>query len=179
MDALLLSLILCLSIEADGALARHYASLSRSRAGIALIALTTTAIAVSAIASLGGAWLRLMLTPEARGVFLAIALVLTGGGLFFRSPQSVKNGSSLMVLAKMIGAGAGSNAALLIAATACWFADPWMAGIGGALGCVAGCVVGREIVPGHEKPMRLLRYALGSALLLTAFLLAMDALRLM
>lgn len=183
MAALLLSLILCLSIEADSALARHYAAFSIARSGVALAALAVTAIIVSAFAAFGGGVIRPMLTPEARGLFLAVAMAMAGGALFFRptllAREDADEVSAVITFVRLFIAGAGSAAPLLIAAIACRFADPWFAGIGGGLGCVAGCVVGRVMLPDYPKPVRFFRYAAGGVMLLAAFLMAMSALRLM
>lgn len=182
MDALLLSLMLCLLVELNGALACHYVAFSVSRASVALVVLAAGAIAISALAAAGGAWLRLMLTPEARALFLAFALAMAGTGLFFRPSGHVVNAagnnSPLTALIALFATGAGSNTPLLIAAIACWFADPWLASIGGGLGCIMGCIAGRALLPAYLKATRFLGYATGSAMWLAAFLLAMSALRL-
>lgn len=179
MDALLLSLILSLSISADSALASHYRALSLSRTGAALVALVGTAIAIAVIAALGGLWFRSMFIPEARGLFLAFALAVAGGALFFRAQPLDMIGQPMIAIAKLFLAGMGSNALLLVAAIGCWFADPWMASIGGGLGCIAGCVMARVVLPDYRRSLRFFRFAAGGAMLIGAFLLAMSALRLL
>ena len=117
MDALLLSLILCLSIEADGALAQRYTALSRAQSGMALMCMVVLAIAVAALSAVGGVWIRPMLTPEAREVFLAAALAMAGGALFFRPAPYAEESATPFMVAKLLAAGAGSSGPLIIAAT--------------------------------------------------------------
>lgn len=183
MDALLLSLILCLSTEVDGALAHHFSRFSLSRPAAALVSLAVTVIIMAVLSAFGGLWLRTMLTPEARGLLLAFALAMAGGTLLLRAarpapPDTARNDQPLITLAKLLMAGMGSSAPLLIAAIASRYADPWMAGIGGGLGCVAACVLARAIQPFYRTPMRFFHYAAGGMMLIAAFLVAVSALRL-
>lgn len=179
MDALLLSLILCAMVEADGASARLYVRVPAGSAGLAV--LFPIVCFIAAVSALAGASLAPMLTPEARHIFLAAALAIAGGSLFFvrsagkeEKPETWSLGSTTHLLI----AGLSDSAPLLIAGIAVAFADPWLAGIGGALGWTSGCIIGREALPRMRPAARLAAFGVGALLLGTAFILAMQALRL-
>lgn len=187
MDALLLSLILCALVEGAGNTARRYVGLvarfGHDGTGWVTAGMVAACAANALIAALAGLWIAPMLTPEARALFLAAGLMMAGGGLLFVSRRfdSMEGGATvraplLIVLVTLFITGISGSAPLLIAAIAVYFADPWMAGIGGALGSVAGCFAGsvaKEVVW-----IRAGRFGIGALLMLGAFGMAMDALRL-
>lgn len=187
MDALLLSLILCALAEGTGTSARRYARLRLlyGQAGAAAVSagLAAACIVNALIAALAGHWIAPMLTPEARALFLAAALAISGGTMVLGSRSKKAPGGSAEERMAFASAAAtlfivclSGSAPLLIAAIAVSFADPWMAGIGGAVGCVAGCVAGAMIA--RETGQRLAGIGFGSLLLIGAFAVAMTALRL-
>lgn len=186
MDALLLSLILCFMVEMRGGMARRFGALAAQsgarRMGRLWCVLFIACVANACVAALAGAWIAPMLTPEARRLFLAFALAIAGAAMLFawrRAADGGKQGSGSLIRAGagLFMDGLGGSAPLLITALAIFFADPWMAGMGGALGCCAGCLMAREA--GDHLAVRALATGLGGAQLVAAFVLAMGALRLL
>lgn len=180
MDALLLSLILCGLIEADGPMGRRFMPMAVARPVRAKIMLACTAILIGAAAACGGAWIAPRLTPEARSIFLGAALALTGGGLLFRSPGprgegNGDGGSGALSLLRLLWAGLSGHAPLLIAALAVRFLDPWMAGIGGAAGCFAGGWLsgGFAVWLDEVRLSRAFTYTLGGLFIIAAVLVAL------
>lgn len=181
MDALLLSLILCALVEGAGKGARVYRDLGADGVRESrLIAGLTVACAINAlIAALAGYWIAPMLTPEARMLFFAAALGFAGGGLFLAPRSGGRAGRApgfSRITAAFFVACFGGSAPLLIAGIAVLFADPWMAGIGGGIGCGTGFWAGSSISEAAWR--RPVSIGLGSLMLLSAFLTAMAGLRL-
>jgi len=187
MDALLIALLLTLLVEAGGRLPPLYAALKRRYEGsVAVTAGMIVAMAANAaIGAMAGGLIASMLSPEARNLFWALALAGAAGGLLWRGKGLEKELSGWRVGALPTSAlglfllGFGEAPAFLIAGIAASRADPWMAGIGGTLGGVGAMLAMGSI--GKEIPPRLLkggRIALALFLLLCAFIIAMNALRL-
>lgn len=189
MDALLLSLILCALVEGAGNTTRRYAGLCARygpRGFAAVTAGMTLACAANAlIAALAGLWIAPMLTPEARGLFLGAALAMAGAGLIAGAARAADRRDAendtaraplVVATTSLFIVGISGSAPLLIAALATYFADPWMAGIGGALGSIGGCMAGHRM--GHASWMRIAYMGMGCVYLLCAFGMAMSGLRL-
>ncbi|MBP6031655.1 MAG: hypothetical protein KA533_09530 [Sphingobium sp.] len=179
MDALLLSLILCALAEAG----RRANPQSRLDAAPLILACAANAL----LAAVAGAWIMPMLTPEARTLFLAVALAIAGLSLVFAALRPGKQGvahaaqhSSGMPLfssfVRHLIRGMNGSAPLLIAACTVSYVDPWMAGIGGALGCIAAGFMPLNMATFMGAGA--LRYGGGGLMLGASFPLTVAALRL-
>jgi len=186
MDALLIALFLGFIVESGGKMPQLFCALhARYRGGAGLAAGASLAIAANmAVAAWAGEMIGGMLTPEARTLFLALALAAAGIGLAFagRPPDALDHWRMGPFLTGLIGLfilGFGESAAFLVAGIAAARADPWMAGTGGTLGCIAACfgpAIAGVAVP--DRFRRAVRWSLAILLLLLGFVLAMQALRL-
>lgn len=186
MDALLIAFFLSLIAESGGKLPLLFRALhARYPDGAAVIVGMVLAVgANAAIAAWAGGAIGAMLTPEARRLFLALALVAAGAGLLFagRSPDMLagwRAGALLTSAAGLFILGFGESGSFLVVGVAAARADPWMAGAGGMLGGIAACLVpllAGAVMP--EKGRKALRIAMGVILILLGFAIAMSALRL-
>ena len=186
MDALLIAFFLNLLTEAVGRSPRLgailYARYGGSNQVVAGMALALAANA--AIGAWAGGIIASMLSPEARNLFWALSLAAGGVGLFWmgRKLDELSGWRIGPLLTSFLGLfilGLGEGPAFMTAGIAASRADPWMAGIGGALGGIVGC--GAMIAAGGAISPRLLggvRIALGVIWLLLAFMIAVSALRL-
>jgi Ca2+/H+ antiporter, TMEM165/GDT1 family len=189
MDALLLSLMLCLVVGSAGktpivvaALYRRYGNSSALAAGVALGLGTSTAVA-----AIAGAFIAERLTPEARSLFFALSLASAALGLLFGATRIDRlNGWRLgpfftgAIGLFILGFG-GESAPFLIAGVAALRADPWMAGTGGWFGGMIACLLLPRIVNMDEGMMRkkFSRISVALILMALAFAAAMSALRLL
>ncbi|MCB2014886.1 MAG: hypothetical protein R3E11_12220 [Sphingobium sp.] len=188
MDALLLSLFLCLIIDGLGGqslhahhLLHHHGYSGASKAGIAL------ALALYAgLAAAAGFYISTLITPEARSLFFALALGLSAAGLLIppkaatSTEDSPSGGGFVASMVAMLFGGIGGNAQFVIAGIAAARADPWMAGLGGWLGSIAACLVLGGMLAGHRDMIGVKAARISGAifLLAVAFFAAMAALRL-
>ena len=187
MDALLLSLMLCMLVELRSGAARLYAGLPAGREGALQAMPPLVALPVASLSAIAGAALAPGLTPEARHIFLAAALAVSGGSLFFVkaqeaaiAPEGETRGRAVrcgLALRFPVAALSG-NAPFLIAAIALAYADPWLAGIGGGLGMALAWFAARQTGAGAAPTLRLVLYGAGSLMLGVGFVVAMSALRL-
>jgi len=186
MDALLIAFFLNLLAEAGGRVPPVYrALLDRYRAAGLVAAGMIAALAANAAAgALAGSLIATTLTPEARSLFQALTLAGAGIGLLWTGRGTTdlsgwRAGPLLTAMAGLFLLGFGEGPAFLTAGVAASRADPWMAGIGGAVGGVAACLL--VTAAGDALPRRAfaaLRTAVGILFLLCAFPIAMAALRL-
>lgn len=186
MDALLLAFFLSCIAESGGKQPELFRVLhARYRGGIAVLAGAILALAVNAgIAAWAGGMIGAMLTPEARTLFLALALAAAGIGLFLagRPPDPLERwraGPFLTSLGGLFILGFGESGSFLVAGIAASRADPWMAGAGGFLGGLAACL--GPLAAGAAMPDRarkIIRSGAAVILLLIAFAIATSALRL-
>lgn len=187
MDALLLSFFLCALTEAFGAVPLLFAQLGkRFGNGPALWGgLLTATGANAAIAALAGSLIVPMLTPEARALFLALALAAGALPLMRKAVLSDslarwRIGAFPTAALGLFILGFGESPTFLVAGIAVAHADPWMAGIGGGLGSAAACIV-LSVAPFPDplpRPASLIRWGVAFTIFIVAFLMAMSALRL-
>ena len=186
MDALLLAFFLNLLAEAGGRTPMVYrALLGRYRATLAVAMGMVVALAANAAAgAVAGGIIAGMLTPEARSLFQALTLAGAGIGLLWtgRSKNDLSGWRLGPLLTSALGLavlGFGEGPAFLTAGVAASRADPWMAGIGGAAGGIAACLLiaaAGDALPG--RAFGLFRNGVGLFFLIAAFPIAMAALRL-
>ena len=140
MDALLTALLGCLLGEIGDksqllvlALATRY-----DRNGAVIAGIVAAAIANAAISAFAGAWIGPMLGADARLLFLAL-------GLMWRvSPPDTLDGwptgPFLTTALGLFILGFGDGPQFLILGIATRTAEPWLAGIGGAIGVIVALV---------------------------------------
>lgn len=179
MDALLLSLLLCLLLSLESRLSALLPA-GRGRAFSRLLLLAGMALAAAAWA-MAGAALTPVMTPEARRLFLALALaiesmLLLAGGIGRRRTREPNRGALLIDGLADIASGGG---AFLIVAIAAAFADPWMAGLGGWIGRATALMMAPQLalLNGWRHALRTLQLVGGSLGIIAGLFLAMSALR--
>lgn len=186
MDALLIAFFLNLLAEAGGRVPSVYrALLGRYRATALVVTGMVAALAANAAAgAVAGGMIAGMLTPEARSLFQALTLAGAGIGLLWtgRGTDDLSGWRLGPLLTAALGLallGFGEGPAFLTAGVAAARADPWMAGIGGAAGGIAACLL--IAAAGDALPRRAIaafRKGVGILFLIAAFPIAMTALRL-
>ncbi|KQM97812.1 hypothetical protein ASE85_13045 [Sphingobium sp. Leaf26] len=184
MDALLIALLGCLLGEMGDksqllvlALATRY-----NRNGAIIAGICIAAIANAAISAFAGAWIGPMLGSDARLLFMALSVLFLGAGFFWpvRQPDPLTGWRLGAILTTAIGLfilGFGDGPQFLILGIATRTADPWLAGIGGALGVIAALV---PVVLARDRllavlPLRAIRWSGGVLMLITGALMALSA----
>lgn len=184
MDALLTSLLGCLAGEIGGAgqfLVLALAARFR-RDGLLIAGIIIAAAANAAIATWAGAFIAPMLGSSARLLFLALALLFLGLGMFWpvKAPDPLAGWPTGPFLTAVLGLfilGFGDGSQFLILGVSVRTADPVTAAMGGALGIAAAQIpmlLLRESV--GKLPLRAIRRGLGGVLTVIAILLAVAAL---
>lgn len=188
MDALLVTFFACLLCETGGglqmlaiALARRYA-----RAGLLISGLVAAGIANAALAAWGGAFLASLMAPDARSLFLAIAVLMGGAGLLLpvKQPDSLDRWSVGAVPTAFLGLfilGFGNGAQFIVMGMTVQTGDPSWAAIGGALGTIVACtpVILLRDQPFSSTVIRYVRRVGGFVLLLVGALIGLSAIRLL
>lgn len=187
MDALLLALLGCLACELGDRSQLLALALSTRyrRTGAVLAGLGIAAIANAALSAAAGGLLSTMISPDARLLFLAVALLFAGGAMMIpaRMPDTLARWRTGPFLTSALGLfilGFGEGSPFLVAAIAARTADPLMAGAGGAAGIIAA---GAPVVLLRGRyftalPLRTIRRAGGLLFLVAASWLASGALHL-
>ena len=184
MDALLIALLLSV-ITVAGGRSPLLMEILRERFGgsAAVMAGMLCATAVSAVISAWvGALLASLLTPEARSLLLGLAIGAGGLFLLFRPSRPMRLGriGGCPLLAASLGfllICLGESAQFIIAAVAAARADPWMAGLGGWIGCaVASLAIPPSVI--SSPIQRAVRTVASIPLMLIGLFTAMGALRL-
>ncbi|GLI97186.1 MULTISPECIES: TMEM165/GDT1 family protein [unclassified Sphingobium] len=146
MDALLSALLACALCEMGGgnqmlslALAQRF-----QRDSAVLVGIAVGAMANAALSAAGGWLISTMIASDARTLFLALALVLGGVGLFIAAKHpdtldSWRTGPALTAFAGIFILGFGDGAQFIILGLATRTGDPVMAAIGGAIGIFVAC----------------------------------------
>jgi len=188
MDALLLSLLLCAWTEIFGkqpllfgALQSRFAGAWQTRLGLVAAIGANAAVAAWAAGLLNPA-----LTPEARRLLLALALLFAAVTIWWRlrKPDLLEGWSLGPFATACLGLfilGFGESWTFLIVGIAVAFADPWMAAVGGALGTMAACALMPVLPETSVSQIRgpLSRQVTGALYGVTAFSIAMASLRLL
>lgn len=191
MDAFLLALFLSMILASGGkgplvvqALRARYDNETAVSSAV-LIGLAAN-VTLSIVA---GAFIARMLTPEARSFFFAVALGAGGAGLLFAAkPPNIgaKDGQSGGTAAFLSSGftifthSLGDGAQFLIAGLAASRAVPGLAGAGGWIGCVLACLFLPPLLRGAMSLtlVKALRIGAAIVLMLFAFFVAMNAMRL-
>lgn len=187
MDALLIGLLGCLlGMMGDKGQWLVLTLATRfGRDGAVMAGIAAAAIANAAIGAAAGAWLAPMLGSDARLLFLALALLFLGIGMFWpvKRPDPLagwRMGPFLTTALGLFILGFGDGAQFLILGLAVRTADPFLAAAGGAIGIIAALL---PVVLFRESffrllPLRALRIGSGILFLLTAVAGAIAALHL-
>lgn len=184
MDALLSALVAALLAEIGDktqlvalALAARFAHDRAVLGGIALAAAVNASIAAA-----GGAWIGPMMTREAATLLLAIALLFTGAGAFWRrqapSVERWRGGAFVASLAAFGLAEFGDKTQFMTFAIAARSEAPVLAGLGGALGVIVSNAFAIGIGAGIAQLARPARWAIGALFVLLGLAAALAALRL-
>jgi hypothetical protein len=150
-----------------------------ARAGL-LAACWITAIATSAVAGWGGAWLGPQMAPAAKGMFVALALAISGLELLFLrarakpgEPTRSLGAIFLVLLAEQVTDAARFFVLALAVATA----GPSLAAAGGALG--SGVVMTAAWAAGGaweaRLPLTAIRFGVGGLFVLAAVIVGLSA----
>lgn len=187
MDALMAALVAALLIHATDRtpwLVAGLAARYRQHALVLLGAIAAIAI-VNALATMGGAAIAVRLTPNARALFLALALGSAGLGCFgkLKPPEAMKGwrtGPLITPLIGMLTLGFGS-AQFVAMALALRAGAPGFAAIGATLG--GGVIVVAALALGEAgvAPLRAkrVRVPMGVLLMLAGIFSALSAFRLL
>ncbi|WEK43854.1 MAG: TMEM165/GDT1 family protein [Candidatus Sphingomonas colombiensis] len=158
----------------------------RYRAPGVVIAAVALALAGNyALGALGGILLAPLLAPEARGMLLALALVLAGVGTSWRdkAPDRLANwqlgaiATSVLGLAIMV---LGDRMQFIVAALAARSTLPWLAAVGATLGALAVTVP--AILIGEARwialPRRAISLATGACMILAGIVIGLQSIAL-
>lgn len=187
MDALLTALIGCFLGEIGGkgqllllALANRF-----QRDGAVMAGLAVAAAANAAIAAFAGALIGPMLAPDARLLFLALALLFLGAGMLWpvKAPDPLTGWRLGPFLTTALGCfilGFGEGAQFLVLGMSARTLDPVMAAAGGAAGVIAASV---PVILLRDRflrlPIRSIRAGGAIVLLLIALVVGVSALGLL
>lgn len=187
MDALMAALVAAAAAQVGDRTAWLTAILADRyrRPGLVLLAAALALAAASGIAATGGALVAPMLTPNARALFLAVALVLQGGGALVaaKAPDRLEGwrlgafGTAALGLFILAFA---DGVQFIVAALAARSGTPWLAAIGSTIGSLA--VLAPAALLGEAAwtrvPLGLARRGIGVVFLLVGLILGLGALRL-
>lgn len=158
----------------------------RFRAPGRVIAMAALAVlAAGLLAALAGMWLAPRLTPEARQLFLALALLFQGAGALLpvKAPDRLTRwrlGAFLTPLIGLFVLAFGDGVQFIVLALAARASLPWLAAVGAALGSLA--VIAPAAILGEAGwtalPLVTLRRGIGALFVCVALWLGLAALRL-
>ncbi|MET0250023.1 MAG: TMEM165/GDT1 family protein [Sphingobium sp.] len=153
--------------------------------GLVIAAATVALLGAGLLAAAAGALLAPRLTPEARQLFLALALLFQGGGALFpvKPPDRLvgwRLGAALTSLIGLFILAFGDGVQFIVLALAARAQLPWLAAIGAMLGSLA--VIAPAAILGEAGwtglPLVTLRRIIGVLFVLAAIGLGLSALRL-
>ncbi len=185
MDALLIALLGCLVAEMGGKSQMLVAAQAHrfGRNAPVVLGLIVATIANCAIAALMGRYLAPMLSPEARLLFLAMALLFLGVGLLWpvKPPDLLRGwriGPFPTTLLGLFILAFGDGAQFLILGLAVRMADPLLAALGGTIGIVVALM---PAVLLRDRlftllPMRVIRLGGGALMILAGLGTGLSAL---
>lgn len=179
MVAVLLALLLALLLEQGNATQVRIADARTAHDARIMIG---TAAATAALAALAGGAVAPLLSPEARLLFLALALGFGATGLLLSLvvPSARRNVEGLAGLGAFVVRRSGENVLFGVGAVAAFTGDPVLTAIGGATGSLAALYAAVFAGPNAVRSpwARGIRGVAGTLLLVAAMLAAADALRL-
>jgi len=186
MDALMAALVaaaLAQATDRSAVLAARLGDRFERRGGV-IAGLVIALIAVNAIAAAGAALVAPMLTPNAKALLLALALLSAGGSALFppRPPKGeARGGAVIAALAGALALGLGDRAQFITFALAARTPIPALAATGAVIGGLAVLVPavlagerGRAVLP--EAPIR---FAIAALFLVAGAVAGLSALRLL
>lgn len=182
MPAFFLTMMACLVVTLAGREQVRTARLSAAlgSGAVLLVIVWFSAIATSALAAWAGTLIAPLMPPEAKQMFVAIALLLSALELFFlrAGPQPKEPTRSAGAIAiVMFAAQLTDGARFLVVALTLQTGDPVLAAAGGALG--SGLALTAAVLAGGEweakVPQNLLSYGLGGLLALVAIVTGLSA----
>ena len=153
--------------------------------GLVIAAAAVALLGAGLLAAAAGALLAPRLTPEARQLFLALALLFQGGGALFpvKPPDRLAGwrlGAALTSLIGLFILAFGDGVQFIVLALAARAQLPWLAAIGAMLGSLA--VIAPAAILGEAGwtglPLVALRRIIGALYVLAAIGLGLSALRL-
>ena len=153
--------------------------------GLVIAAAAVALLGAGLLAAAAGALLAPRLTPEARQLFLALALLFQGGGALFpvKPPDRLvgwRLGAALTSLIGLFILAFGDGVQFIVLALAARAQLPWLAAIGAMLGSLA--VIAPAAILGEAGwtglPLVTLRRIIGVLFVLAAIGLGLSALRL-
>lgn len=156
------------------------------RRGEVITALSIVLVAGNVLATVGAAFVAPLLTPNAKALFLAFALLSAGGTALLppRMPMVVKQGAAgafFTTLGAMLAVGLGDRTQFLTAALALRAPVPAFAAIGAVLGALAVNVAAASLRARvlTRLPVRLVRLLIALLLLGAGAVAGLSALRLL
>jgi len=153
--------------------------------GLVIAAAAVALLGAGLLAAAAGALLAPRLTPEARQLFLALALLFQGGGALFPVKPPDRHagwrlGAALTSLIGLFILAFGDGVQFIVLALAARAQLPWLAAIGAMLGSLA--VIAPAAILGEAGwtglPLVTLRRIIGVLFVLAAIGLGLSALRL-
>jgi putative Ca2+/H+ antiporter (TMEM165/GDT1 family) len=153
--------------------------------GLVIAAAAVALLGAGLLAAAAGALLAPRLTPEARQLFLALALLFQGGGALFpvKPPDRLAGwrlGAALTSLIGLFILAFGDGVQFIVLALAARAQLPWLAAVGAMLGSLA--VIAPAAILGEAGwtglPLVTLRRIIGVLFVLAAIGLGLSALRL-
>ena len=157
----------------------------RSRPGLVILAAAIALLAASGIAAVGGAMLAPLLTPNARLLMLALALMLQGGGamLTVTAPDPLRGwtiGPAATAVLGLFILAFGDGLQFIVFTLAARSTIPALAAIGATIGSLA--VIIPAVMLGalrwQRLPLALIRRGTGALFLVAGAVMALNALRL-
>ena len=158
----------------------------RYRSAPVLLAAALAQLVAGGLAAAGGALHAPQLTPEAKRLLLALALLLQGGGALLpvKAPERLERwrlgafGTAFLGLFILFF---GGGLQFIVAALAARSPAPWFAAVGATVGALA--VLTPAAVLGEEGwttlPLVAVRRVVGAAFILTGLVIGLGALRLL
>jgi len=153
--------------------------------GLVIAAAAAAVLAAGLLAAAAGAALAPRLTPEAKQLFLALALLVQGGGVLFpvKPPDRLAGwrlGAALTSLLGLFILAFGDGVQFIVLALAARAELPWLAAVGAMLGSLA--VIAPAAILGEAGwtalPLAMLRRVVGILFVIAALPLGLAALRL-
>lgn len=151
--------------------------------GLVIAAALLALLAAGGLAAAAGALIGPRLTPEARLLMLALSLLLQGGGALGRvkPPERLDGwriGAFVTALLGLFILAFGDGIQFVVATLAARTPLPWLAAVGGALGCLVP--VSTAAILGERDwlalPLHRARLAIAALFLLAGTVLALQAL---
>ncbi len=157
-----------------------------ARPGVVIAALAITVAVINGLGAAAGALVGPMMTPEAKALMLALALVTAGGTMFFRMkpPDSLpdsRSGAVATSLLALFALGLGDRTQFITFALAARTPMPALAWAGATIGALAATVP--AVLIGERAwlalPLRAIRIACCAVLFVAGLVIGLGALRLL